>query len=178
MNTKGLNMVITGDGKGKTTSALGMGMRILGHGQKLCVIQFIKSPDSKYAERDVMISLGAEWHQLGAGFTWIASDEQTIETTRIAWQTAQEKVMGGQYNMVILDEINIAVSLSERKGLPTVSANELINLMKNKPAHTHLVMTGRYADSRVIEQADLVSEIQCIKHPFQQGIPAQMGVEF
>lgn len=178
MSTKGLNMVITGDGKGKTTSALGMGMRVLGHGQKLCVVQFIKSPESKYAERDVMKSLGAEWHQLGAGFTWVATDEQTIATTKVAWQTAQEKVLSGDYDMVILDEVNIAVSLAERKGMPTVPAAELVKLMKAKPAHVHLVMTGRYADASVMEAADLVSEIQCIKHPYEQGIPAQKGVEF
>nr|WP_321450853.1 cob(I)yrinic acid a,c-diamide adenosyltransferase [uncultured Carboxylicivirga sp.] len=179
--TKGLTIVITGNGKGKTTSALGMLLRTLGYDKKACVIQFMKSPDSGYGEITMMNRLGVENYQAGAGCTWTVSKEDTIETVQSAWELAQHKVMEKGYDFIILDEINIALSLPEKFEDTIIPAEELIALIKQMRAQypeRHLVLTGRYALPEIIEVADLVSEINEIKHPYKSGVPAQEGIEF
>ena len=181
MDTKGLVMVITGNGKGKTTSALGMMLRCLGHNKKVCVIQFMKSADSGYGEIEMMNRLGVENYQAGAGCTWTVSAEATLETVKKAWKLAEEKVCSGAYDMVILDEVNTAMALPEKIGQQVIlpeHMESLINTVRQEQPQLHLVLTGRYAKPEIIELADLVSEINCVKHPFQSGIPAQPGVEF
>jgi len=181
MDTKGLVMVITGNGKGKTTSALGMMLRCLGHNRQVCVIQFMKSADSGYGEIEMMNRLGVENYQAGAGCTWTVSAEATIETVESAWQLAVEKVHSAQYDMVILDEVNTAMQLPERIGKQVIHPEQMIALIQKvrmEQPHLHLVLTGRYAKPEIMELADLVSEITSVKHPYQAGIPAQPGIEF
>ncbi len=178
---KGLVIVITGDGKGKTTSALGMLMRTVGHDKKVCVIQFMKSQDSGYGEIEMMNRLGIENYQAGAGCTWTVSKEATETTVASAWKLAKEKVLTDDYDMIILDEINIALSLPENFEDPIVTSNvflDLIKQMRQKYPQRHLVLTGRYALAEIMEEADLVSEINNIKHPYKNGIEAQACVEF
>ncbi len=181
MDTKGLVMVITGNGKGKTTSALGMMLRCLGHNKQVCMIQFMKSADSGYGEIEMMNRLGVENYQAGAGCTWTVSAEATIETVESAWQLAVEKVHSAQYDMVILDEVNTAMQLPERIGKQVIHPEQMIALIQKvrmEQPHLHLVLTGRYAKPEIMELADLVSEITSVKHPYQAGIPAQPGIEF
>jgi len=174
-------MVITGNGKGKTTSAMGMMLRCLGHNKKVCVIQFMKSADSGYGEIEMMNRLGVENYQAGAGCTWRVSAEATLETVEKAWQLAKEKVHSAQYDMVILDEVNTAMQLPEKVGKQVIHPEQMIELidkMRAEQPQLHLVLTGRYAKPEIMETADLVSEINCVKHPFQSGVQAQPGVEF
>lgn len=181
MDAKGLVMVITGNGKGKTTSALGMMLRCLGHHKKVCVIQFMKSSDPGYGEIEMMNRLGVENYQAGAGCTWQVSAEATLQTVASAWQLAEEKVHSAQYDMVILDEVNTAMQLPEKVGKQVIHSQQMIAMIekvRKEQPHLHLVLTGRYAKPEIIEKADLVSEINCLKHPFQNGVPAQPGVEY
>ena len=178
---KGLVIVITGDGKGKTTSALGMLMRTIGHDKKACVIQFMKSPDSGYGEITTMNRLGIENYQAGAGCTWTVSKEETIATVKSAWDLAKHKVLQDGYEMLLLDEINIALSLPKQFEEPLITSEELLKLirkMRNRFPNRHLILTGRYALAEIIEEADLVSEIKNIKHPYSIGTSAQACVEF
>jgi len=181
MDTKGLVIVITGNGKGKTTSALGMLMRTIGHGQKPCVIQFMKSEDSGYGEIEMMNRLEVENYQAGAGCTWSVSKEATIERIKEAWDLAKSKVLSDGYDFILLDELNIALSLPEKFEKQIIHPQEVIDLiktMRQKFPDRHLVITGRYALPEILEEADLVSEIKAIKHPFKEGIKAQAGIEF
>ncbi len=178
---KGLVVVITGNGKGKTTSALGMLMRTIGHDKKACVIQFMKSPDSGYGEITMMNRLGIENHQAGAGCTWTVSKDETVETIHSAWKLAKAKVLQEGYDMILLDEINIALSLPKQFKEPVITIEELIQLikeMRKRYPQRHLVLTGRYALPELIEEADLVSEINNIKHPYNNGVTAQACIEF
>jgi len=181
MVTKGLVIVITGNGKGKTSAALGMMLRCVGHNKKVCVIQFMKSADSGYGEIEMMNRLGVENYQAGAGCTWRVSAEATLETVETAWQLAKEKVHSAQYDMVILDEVNTAMQLPEKVGKQVIHPEQMLELIEKirvEQPWLHLVLTGRYARPEIIQSADLVSEIKCVKHPFQSGIQAQPGIEF
>ena len=181
MATTGLTILYTGNGKGKTTASLGMAFRALGHGKKVCVVQLMKSPDSGYGEIAMMNKLGIENYQAGAGCTWTVSAEETVTSVKTAWQLAKEKVMADGYDMVVLDELNIALNLPESVGEQVIEPGEVIELidaMREKFTERHLVITGRYALPEIIEKADLVSEVNCIKHPFESGIVAQEGIEF
>lgn len=178
MNEKGLTLVFTGNGKGKTTAALGMAFRAVGHGMKVCVVQFLKSPDSGYGEITMMNKMGIENHQAGAGCTWNVPAEDTRRTVKEAWQLAREKVMSDEYDMVVLDEINNAVALPEPVGDKIIFPEDVVALIEKKPTRLHLVLTGRSAHALVIDKADMVSEINCIKHHYNNGMPAMEGIEF
>ena len=175
--TKGLLIVYTGPGKGKTTAALGMTIRALGYGWKICVIQFIKG-SWKYGEMDGIKRLApdVEFNIMGEGFVGIVDDDKPIEThqkaARKAYDTAIEKMRSGKYNLVILDELNVAVKLD------LVSLEQLQKLVAKKPEELSLVITGRDANGWLIQLADLVSEVKEIKHPFQKGILAQKGIDY
>jgi len=174
---KGLLIVYTGDGKGKTTAALGMTIRAVGYDWKVCVIQFIKG-SWKYGELDGIKKLApnVELNVMGEGFVGIVDDQKPIEDHRAAAKAALElsveKIKSGKYNLVILDELNVAVSL----GL--VMPDEIEALLAAKPEKLHLVITGRGATKWLIDEADLVTEMKEIKHPYQKGILAQKGVDF
>jgi cob(I)alamin adenosyltransferase len=174
---KGLLIVYTGDGKGKTTAALGMTVRAVGYGWKVCIIQFIKG-SWKYGEMDGIKRLApeVEFNIMGEGFVGIVDDDKPLEqhqkAAKAAYDMTLDKMKSNRYQLVILDELNIAVKL----GL--ISDDELIYLIEEKPEQLHLVITGRSASQTLIDRADLVTEMTEIKHPFQKGIPAQKGVDF
>jgi|TARA_B100001250_G_scaffold155638_1_gene133773 cob(I)alamin adenosyltransferase len=172
---KGLKIVFTGQGKGKTTAALGMAIRALGHGENVAIVQFIKGGwepgESKAFE---IYGEQIKWHALGEGFTWETQDRQRDkELANLAWKKSLEYLSSSKYKLVILDEINIAIKLGY------LSVNEVIQGIRGRPNLTHVVLTGRGAKNELIEIADLVTEMNLIKHPFkEQGIKAQKGVEF
>ncbi len=168
-------IVHTGDGKGKTTAALGLALRAVGQGFKVAVVQFIKG-SWKYGELSAPEFLpGFEITAMGKGFVGLGGKEPNPEDIALAgeaFEAGREKVLSGNYGMVILDEVNVAVSL----GLLPVE--RVLELIEQKPDNTHLVLTGRGADPRIIEKADLVTEMREVKHPYKKGIKAQRGIEF
>jgi len=169
---KGLLIVNTGPGKGKTSAAMGMGLRIAGHGKRLAVIQFIKSHST--AERVILEPLpGVQWHVIGDGFTWDTQDlEADKATVRRGWEQAKKYLVDPDIGMVILDELCIVLA---KDYLPL---EEVLTDLRDRPPMQHVVLTGRGAPAGLIEVADMVNEIKAIKHPFHAGIVAQAGVEF
>jgi cob(I)alamin adenosyltransferase len=171
---KGLVIVNTGKGKGKTTAALGMLFRSWGHYFQACVIQFIKAETGQWGEVKAARKLGIEWYKMGDGFTWDSADmEQTIAHAREGWRLAQEKILSDDYDLILLDEFTYPLHLG------WLEVEEVITWLKaNKPLRLHLLITGRDAPQELIDYADLVTEMTSVKHPFDQGVPAQPGVEF
>ncbi len=172
---KGLIIVFTGQGKGKTTAALGMALRTLGHGEDVAIVQFIKGgwePGESKALKVYGDSL--KWHAFGEGFTWQTQDRnKDKELTKKAWNQSLSYLSKPSFKLVILDEINIAIKLGY------LSLDEVINVIKKRPPLTHVVLTGRSANKKLIEISDLVTEMSLLKHPFrEQGVKAQQGIEF
>jgi len=171
---KGLLIVNTGDGKGKTTAALGMVLRAWGRGFRICVIQFIKAKTGQWGEVKAAKKLGIEWHTTGDGFTWTSKDmDETAARARHGWEMAKEKIASGNYDLIVLDEFTYTMVY---EWLNTDEVLEWLRL--HRPPNLHLVITGRSAPEVLIAQADLVTEMKVIKHPYEQGIQAQAGVEF
>jgi len=171
---KGLLIVNTGDGKGKTTAALGMVLRAWGRGFHICVIQFVKAETGGWGEVKAAKKLGIEWHTTGDGFTWTSKDmNETTARALHGWEIAKEKIAGNQYDLIVLDEFTYALHFG---WLDTGDVLEWLRL--NRPLDLHLVITGRSAPEALIQQADLVTEMRLIKHPYDQGIQAQPGIEF
>jgi cob(I)alamin adenosyltransferase len=171
---KGLIIVNTGTGKGKSTAAFGMGLRILGHGMRLGVVQFIKGALHS-AEREVLgAHKNCEFYTIGDGYTWNTQDrEKDIATAEKGWQAAVRLMRDSSFDMVILDELNVVLK-HEYLNLDTV-----LDELRSKRPELHVVITGRHAPQRLIDESDLVSEIKPIKHPYkEQGVKAQKGVEF
>ncbi|RJP48253.1 MAG: cob(I)yrinic acid a,c-diamide adenosyltransferase [Anaerolineaceae bacterium] len=171
---KGLVIVNTGNGKGKSTAAFGMLLRAWGRGLRVCVIQFIKSETGKWGEVKAAQKLGIDWFTTGNGFTWLSKDmDETTARAIHGWELAKEKIAGGNYDVIILDEFTYALHYG---WLNTV---QVIDWLKaRKPEKLHLVITGRNAPAELIEYADLVTEMLEVKHPYQKGIKAQAGIEF
>ena len=169
---KGLLLVLTGDGKGKTSSAFGMGLRAVGHGMKLGIVQFIKSHKDTAETRVFSQFDNVRFEVMGDGFTWDTQNrEQDMQTADKAWQTAVEMLQ--DCDMLILDELNIVLHYKYLELEP------ILKVFANKKPMQHIIVTGRNAPVKLIEQADLVSEVKAIKHPFEtQGIKAQKGLEF
>ena len=173
---KGLIIVHTGKGKGKSSAAFGMIFRHIGHGMKCAVVQFIKGGMST-GERDLILSRFAdacEFYTMGEGFTWETQDKtRDTEMAQAAWAKAKDLIRDPSNSMVLLDEINIAIRYDY------VDINDVVAfLTTEKPEMTHVVLTGRNAKDELIEIADLVTEMELVKHPFRSGIKAQKGVEF
>ena len=171
---KGLLIVYTGAGKGKTTAALGMAMRGVGHDMKVAVVQFIKGAIDTAEER-VLKGFGEQvtFLRMGEGYTWETQDrERDKGFAQEAWKAVLGFLHDPQYGMVILDELNIAITHDY------VSIEQVLSGLNERPSMMHVVITGRGAKDELIEAADLVSEIKMIKHPFRKGIKAQKGVEF
>ncbi len=172
---KGLVIVHTGNGKGKTTAALGMVLRSLGHGHKVAIIQFIKG-GWEPAEKSVFALWPEQiqFHAMGEGFTWETQDRaRDILKAQEAWVKALEYIQNPDYQLVLLDEINIALKLEY------LQLDEILAGISQKPENAHVILTGRGAPAALIEAADLVTEMTLVKHPFrEQGVKAQAGIEF
>ncbi len=173
---KGLIIIHTGKGKGKSSAAFGMIFRCIAHDMKCGVVQFIKGGMST-GERDLILSKFSDtcaFHTMGEGFTWETQDkERDIEMAQAAWEKAKELIRDDSNHMVLLDEINIALRYDY------IDVNEVVAFLEaEKPEMTHVVMTGRNAKDELIEIADLVTEMELVKHPFRAGIKAQIGVEY
>jgi cob(I)alamin adenosyltransferase len=175
---QGLALVFTGDGKGKTTAALGLAVRATGRGQKVLMIQFIKSPERTYGEKIIFDRLGIEIHQKGIGFTWTKTPAEHRTALQKAWEFTKEKVMSEQYDVVILDELNNALAIEKFPIDDVLPLNEVLDLINDRPRALHLVITGRSAKQQVIDAADLVTEMKPVKHYYDEGIPAVKGIEF
>ena len=172
---KGLVIVHTGNGKGKTTAALGMVLRSLGHGYQVAIVQFIKGAWEP-AEKKVF-SLWQEqlaFHAMGEGFTWETQDrERDAEKAQAAWEQSLRYIRNPDYKLVLLDEVNVALKL----GYLTVE--QVLAGLAEKPEQSHVILTGRGAPEALIAQADLVTEMKLVKHPFrEQNVKAQPGIEF
>ncbi|MEQ8402826.1 MAG: cob(I)yrinic acid a,c-diamide adenosyltransferase [Roseitalea porphyridii] len=173
---KGLIIVHTGKGKGKSTAAFGMIFRHIAHGRKCAVVQFIKG-GMQTGERDLIERHFAdlcEFHTMGEGFTWETQDKRRdMEMAQAAWAKAKELIADPSNTMVLLDEINIALRYDY------VDVGEVVAFLRDeKPPMTHVVLTGRNAKEELVDLADLVTEMELVKHPFRAGIKAQIGVEW
>ncbi len=171
---KGLLLVHTGKGKGKTTAAMGMVCRAIGHGQRVAIVQFIKG--AWFTGEKVVFDAFPDqvtMRAMGEGFTWETQDRaRDIAAAHLAWETAKAFIGDPAYKMVVCDELNIAVRYDY---LPL---DEVVATLKNRPDDKHVIVTGRNARDELIEIADLVTEMTLIKHPFKAGVKAQGGIEF
>ena len=173
---KGLLIVHTGNGKGKTSAALGMVFRHIGHGLPVGVVQFTKSAKWDTGETRLLNQFPdlVTLHIMGEGFTWDTQDRaRDIAAARAGWEQAKQLIRDDRHHMVLLDELNIVLRYDY---LPI---DEVLDFLRDeKPADKHVVITGRNAHDRLIEMADLVTDMMMVKHPFRQGIKAQKGIEF
>ncbi len=175
-NTKGLLMVNTGDGKGKTTAALGVLVRAAGRGMNCCLIQFMKSKTDRYGEHESLEQLGIEIHTMGDGFTWDTNDTaQDIKTSEETWALCLEKMRSTDYDLLVFDEL---VYVLDYKFLDVNKVLADIKQVREEQPNLHIIVTGRNAPPELVEAADLVTEMKEIKHPFNAGIFAQQGIEF
>ena len=174
---KGLIIVYTGPGKGKTTAALGAALRAVGQGLKVLMVQFIKG-SWHYGELDAAEMLGRDRFSIlpmGRGFVKIGAEKPDPEDVRLveeAWRFASEKIAGGEHDLVILDEINYAISYR------MLEPERVVEALKSKPEMVHVILTGRNAHPSITEVADLVTEMREVKHPYQKGILAQRGIDY
>lgn len=170
---KGLVIVNTGHGKGKTTAALGLLMRAWGRDMKVVMLQFIKAATANWGEIKAARKMGVEIIPMGGGFTWRSKDaERDKELARECWEQCKAKMLSGQYDIVILDEMTYAFHYG------WLSLDEVIDTLRSRPPMQHVVITGRDAPQALIDFADLVTEMRKIKHPLDQGIRAQAGIEY
>jgi len=171
---RGLVIVHTGAGKGKSTAAFGMALRCIGHGMRVGIVQFVKGAWGT-GERDVLAKFPelVTCRAMGEGFTWDTQDrERDIAAARTAWAVAKEMIADPSYAMVLLDELNIVLRYDY---LPL---GEVLAVLRAKPRDLHVVVTGRNAKPELIDMADLVTEMTLVKHPFRSGVKAQKGIEF
>ena len=170
---KALVILYTGNGKGKTTAALGMLLRAWGRGMKVCMLSFIKAETSNYGEERAAKKLGIELIPLGGGFTWLSKDlEKDKALAQKCWELCKQKIASGEYDIVVLDEITYPITYG------WLDVDEVIETLRSRPADLHVVLTGRDAHEKLIEFADLVTEMREVKHPFNAGTKAQPGVDF
>ena len=173
---KGLLIVNTGTGKGKTSAALGMVFRHIGHGYPVAIVQFTKSPAWDTGEAKVLAKFPelVTLHIMGEGFTWETQDrERDIAAATKGWERAKELIRDDRHRMVLLDELNIVLRYDY------LDLNEVLTFLREeKPADKHVVITGRNAKPELIEMADLVTEMTLVKHPFRAGVKGQKGIEF
>ena len=174
---RGLVLVLTGDGKGKTTSCLGMGVRAVGYGMRVSMIQFIKG-SLHYGELDGAKRLAPEFElaPMGKGFVGIMGDTlpfaEHAAAAKKALATARKKMGSGRYDVLILDEVNVALHL----GL--LELPDVVSLIREKPPEVHLILSGRNAHPEIVRLAHLVTEMRSIKHPYEQGIEAEKGIDY
>lgn len=170
--SKGLLLVLTGNGKGKSSSAFGMVARALGHGMKVGVCQFIKARTDTGEEAFFAAHERCDWHVLGDGFTWNTQDRtQDIATSEAGWQVAQTLLQDPSYDLVVLDELTYLLQYHY------LNVDDVLDDIQNKPPAQHVVVTGRGAIDELVELADTVSEIADVKHAYRDGIKAQRGID-
>ncbi|MFV2001096.1 MAG: cob(I)yrinic acid a,c-diamide adenosyltransferase [Acidimicrobiia bacterium] len=170
---RGIVIVNTGDGKGKSSSAFGVMLRAVARGWNVIVIQFIKSDKWQTGEKKMAEQLGVAWITGGDGFTWESDDmEATEQAAKDAWQAAKDAISSGDYDLVILDEATYPVTFG------WIDADEVVRTLKARPSNVNVVITGRDADVSLIDAADTVTEMRKVKHAFDEGIPAKRGLDF
>ena len=171
---RGITLVHTGEGKGKSSSAFGVVFRAAGWDLRVCVIQFIKGQWKTGEQQAAGRFENIDWHALGDGFTWDTQDpEQDRATSREIWRFSQERIRSGSYDLVVLDEINYCCSYGWLSGAEVADF-----IRREKPPWMHLILTGRDAPPEIIDVADTATEMRALKHAFEQGIKAEQGVEF
>jgi cob(I)alamin adenosyltransferase len=169
---KGLLLIFTGNGKGKSTAGFGTITRAIGHGLTAACVQFIKG-DWPCGERDVLTKLGVEFHVMATGFTWDTQDKASdIKAAQTVWQQAKRLLQDPTMNMVLLDELTYMLSYKY------LDLDEVITTLTQRPPHQHVIITGRQCHRRLLAIADTISEINAIKHAFDQGIKAQQGLDW
>ena len=180
MEERGLILVNTGNGKGKTTAALGVVLRAVGQGFKVLILQFIKSGNG-YGELAGLAKLGdqVEIRSMGKGFIYYKRDEvgeaelsRHKEAAQVAWRTLVEEVNSDKWDLIVMDEINNAINYE------LIDVHSAVEMLKNKPKRLHVVLTGRYAKPEIIDMADTVTEMKVVKHAYEKGIKAAKGIEF
>lgn len=168
-----LVLVATGDGKGKTTAAMGTALRALGRGWKVCVVQFVKSGKWNSGEVRVLSDLGAECHIMGDGFTWDSDDlARSAEMARAAWEVAKKAVQSGQFRLVVLDEVTYPINWGWLPG------EEVAACIASRPPDVNIFATGRDAPASLVEVADTVTDMHNVKHAYEAGIRAARGIDF
>lgn len=169
---RGLTIVHTGDGKGKSTAAFGLALRAHGRGKAVKIFQFMKVPSARFGEHRMFEQIGLPIEGLGDGFSWKSQDlEHSAQLARDGWEKASVAILSGDYFMVVLDEITYPLIYG---WLPLEG---VLDTLRQRPQHVHVVLTGRRCPPEIIELADTVTEMKLIKHAFQAGIPAQRGIE-
>ena len=173
---KGLIIVNTGPGKGKTTAAMGTGLRAVGSGMRVLMLQFLKG-SWHYGELDAVEAFGDKFvmKQMGRGFVKVggaATDPEDIKLVEQAWKEAEQAILSSRYDLVILDEINYAISYS------MLDPAKVVAVLKRKPEMVHVILTGRNAHPSIVEIADTVTEMKQVKHAYEKGVMAQRGIEY
>lgn len=169
---RGLVIVNTGDGKGKSTAAFGLAIRAHGRGKPVKIFQFMKVPTARFGEHRTFEKLGLPIVGLGDGFSWKSKDlERSAQIARDGWQKARAALLSGEYFLVVLDEVTYPLVYG------WVPLEEVLQALRERPSHVHVVLTGRRCPQEIIDMADTVTEMTLVKHAFDQGIPAQRGIE-
>ena len=169
---RGLVIVHTGDGKGKSTAAFGLALRAHGRGKSVKIYQFMKVPSARFGEHRMFEHLGIPIEGLGDGFSWKSKDlDHSAQLARDGWQRAKAAILDGEHFLVVLDEITYPLIYG------WMPLDDVLETLKTRPSHVHVVLTGRRCPPEIIEIADTVSDIQMVKHAFKAGIPAQRGIE-
>ena len=169
---RGLVIVNTGDGKGKSTAAFGLALRAHGRGKSVKIYQFMKVPTARFGEHRMFEHLGIPIEGLGDGFSWKSQDlERSAQLARDGWLRAKASVLSGEHFLVVLDEITYPLLYG------WLDLNDVLATLRERPSHVHVCLTGRRCPAEIIELADTVTEMSLIKHAFKAGIPAQRGIE-
>jgi cob(I)alamin adenosyltransferase len=173
---RGLIMVNTGPGKGKTTAAMGTALRAVGQGMRVLMLQFLKG-SWHYGELDAVKAFGDKFvmKQLGRGFVKVGGaepDPEDLKAVEDAWKESEQAILGGQWDLVVLDEINYAISYK------MLDAERVVEVLKRKPEMVHVILTGRNAHPAIVELADTVTEMRQVKHAYEKGVMAQRGIEY
>jgi len=170
---KGLVIVNTGNGKGKTTAAMGLLFRAWGRDMKVIMLQFIKHSTANFGEQRAAKKIGIEIRAMGDGFTWRSKDlEESADLARAHWEDCKEIIAAGEHDVIVLDEFTYPLHYG------WIPVEDVIQVLRDRPEMQHIVITGRHAPEALVEFADLVTEMNVIKHPYHSGIKAQPGVEF
>ena len=168
-----LVLVNTGDGKGKTTAAMGTVLRAVARGWKVCVVQFIKSGRWRAGEQQVAVQLGVDWWTIGDGFSWESEDlERSAELARAAWAAAREKISSGDYDLVVLDEVTYPMNWG------WINGDGVVRTIRDRPAHVNVIATGRDAPQALVEVADTVTEMRKLRHAYDSGVGARRGIDY